>query len=562
MILIAMRILSIMRCRYIILVCCFVLLSMNGNSQNTVGLISYDITQSYQGYTLIYPHNQPNIYLLDNCGEIAHSWTDSADFRPGNTAYLRSDGSLVKSKRNASIAGDNIWAGGGGAFIEIRSWENELLWSFEMNNDSMRLHHDFSVMPNGNLLLIAWELKTKEEAIAAGRDTALITQDELWPDMIFEINPANDEIVWEWHAWDHLIQDYDSTKANFGVVSDHRELININYQTNNGGADWLHANSLDYNQDLDQIMISIPTFSEIWIIDHNTTTTQAAGHNGGTSNHGGDLLYRVGNMAAYDKGTEADQILFYQHDAHWANEFVPEGHPFEKHIVCFNNRLPDYSAVEIFQSSWSMYIVDYESFDGTYPPYSFSNTVTHPDTFAIYSTGLSSGQILPNGNMLICSGRQGYTFEVTPNGEIVWEYITPLLAGDPVDQGTQLELNNNLTFRAFRYPMDYDAFDGRDLSSKGFIELQPVEDYCERLVSISTPVEPQYELFPNPSSDMVHLSWDNGKIVTINIYDIMGRLVLTEQGNGGMKYLNVGSLEPNIYVIEVEGLGVRKLVVQ
>ncbi|MFT7451458.1 MAG: hypothetical protein ACI9VN_002182, partial [Patescibacteria group bacterium] len=82
----------------------FICLLLGGklHSQNTVGLLDYDVTQSYQGYTMIYPHNQPNVYLIDNCGEIVHSWTDDEDFRPGNTAYLRPDGSLVKTKRGSS----------------------------------------------------------------------------------------------------------------------------------------------------------------------------------------------------------------------------------------------------------------------------------------------------------------------------------------------------------------------------------------------------------------------------------------------------------------------------
>ncbi|MEM6723696.1 MAG: hypothetical protein AAF598_06630, partial [Bacteroidota bacterium] len=89
-------------------------------AQNTVGLLSYDPSQTYEGYNLIYPHNQPSVLLLNNCGEIVHRWDDAPDSRPGNTAYLLEDGRIVKTKRNAAIAGDAIWAGGGGATIEIR----------------------------------------------------------------------------------------------------------------------------------------------------------------------------------------------------------------------------------------------------------------------------------------------------------------------------------------------------------------------------------------------------------------------------------------------------------
>ena len=119
--------------------------------------------------------------------------------------------------------------------------------------------------------------------------------------------PAGGSIVWEWHLWDHLIQDYDPTKDNYGVVGDHPELIDVNYSLApfccpSGNADWTHTNAVDYNEQLDQIMLSVRNFSEIWVLDHSTTTAQAASHSGGRSGKGGDLLYRWGNPAAYRAG--------------------------------------------------------------------------------------------------------------------------------------------------------------------------------------------------------------------------------------------------------------------
>ena len=548
-----------------ILLFAFLFSSYLASSQNTVGLLSYDITRSYQGYTMIYPHNQPNVYLLDNCGEIVHTWTDEDNFRPGNTAYLRDDGSIVKCKRDKdSTAMNPIWAGGGGQFVEVRSWDNDLIASFDLNNETARLHHDIAPMPNGNILMISWENKSREEAIAAGRDTALLNQQNLWPEMILEWNPDMDSIVWEWHAWDHLVQDFDDTKENFGSVSENFRLINLNYDTNDGASDWMHANALDYNEELDQIMISIPTFSELWVIDHSTTTEEAAGHFGGNSNHGGDLIYRVGNPMAYNRGDAGDQILFYQHDTHWANEFLEDFDPNYGKIVCFNNRVgEDYSSIEIFQSSYTMYESDYETFQNAFPPFEFDGTRTYPDStpFAFHSTGLSSAQYLPNGNLLTCSGRQGYIVELTPNNDIVWEYVTPRIGVNPATQGDTLALNNNLTFRAFRYPIDYSAFDGKDLEPKGWIELEPNEDWCDRLVSTTTPVEVSSTVYPNPATDMIHVIWDSGELVNIQITDILGRTRKSIKGNGGMKYVDVSDLEPNIYFVTLNGGVAHKLMV-
>ncbi|NNE28388.1 MAG: hypothetical protein HKN16_02050, partial [Saprospiraceae bacterium] len=145
----------------------------------TVGLISYKPWVSYEGYNLIFPHNQPDVILLDNCGEVVHRWEGDAETRPGNTAYLREDGNLVKASRPASVAGNPIWAGGGGGSIDILDWDGNSIWNFTLNDEFDRLHHDIAVMPNGNILAISWELKTNEESLAAGRDTALLSQEKL-----------------------------------------------------------------------------------------------------------------------------------------------------------------------------------------------------------------------------------------------------------------------------------------------------------------------------------------------------------------------------------------------
>jgi hypothetical protein len=537
-------------------------------AQNTVGLISYDPIQSFEGYNLIYPHNQSTVYLLDNCGAVVQSWTDESDFRPGNTAYLTEDGLLYKSKRPAAVTTDAIWAGGGGAILEIRDWDNNLVWSFEMNNDTQRLHHDFAVLPNGNIIALAWELKTIEECLSAGRDTSTLAQNKLWPDWVFEINPNNDEIIWEWHSWDHLVQDFDATKANFEVVADHPELIDVNYGRPDGHPDWHHGNALDYHPILDQVLISIPYFDEIWIIDHTTTTAEAAGHTGGISGRGGDLMFRWGNSATYDQGDETSQQLFFQHDAHWIDEFLEPGHPYFGKIGVFNNRVgEDYSSFGVIEPFWDMYEWSYlTNTDDTFLPAGFDYTGVHPvDSTALWSTGLSSVQYLPNGNILVTSGRFGYSFEMTPNNQIVWEYITPLSGGNPVEQGdTTLMMNSNLTFRMDRYPIDFEAFAGKDLSPKGWIELNPNETFCDDLTPIEEILDQQaFRVYPNPSNHFLAIEWDGMRSVDLKVVNLLGQMLAHyPECTGGRKYITTTEWSEGIYFVVIDNQYSRKVILQ
>ena len=531
----------------------------NIHAQNTVGLISYNQNKAYDGYNLIYQHNQPNVYLLNNCGEIVHSWKGEPDTRPGNTAYLLDDGRLVKTLRPAMVAGNPIWAGGGGATVEIRSWDNELEWSFTLNNENARLHHDIAIIEkNGKMTIamIAWEKKNLEEVIAAGRDTSVLERDEMWPDYILEVDPETDEIVWEWHAWDHLVQAFDSSKDNFGVVSENPGRIDVNLDFDGtGDPDWMHSNSLDYDPRWDYLMLSVPYFSEIWIIDHTTSTEQAAGNSGGFSGVGGDLMYRWGNPQIYNQGDSTDQTLFFQHDANFIDDFIPGFDPNFGKIAIFNNRIgADFSAGTILNSQFDMYDWSFP-FDGNvFGPEEAEQTFYHPvEPQRMYSTGLSGFQYLPNGNYLFTSGRFGYTFEMTPSNEIVWEYITPQKGTAPVEQGdTTLTMNSNLTFRVKRYPSDYSAFDGRDLSRKGWIELNPDTTYCDQLTSTGFYADHKLDLYPNPANDMITVEWEAGRFISLEVVDASGRRVdYYQRLSGGRKYLDTSGWIPGLYVIRI-----------
>ncbi len=541
-------------------------ISKTSNAQNTLGLLTHDPELTSPGYNLFFPHNQSTVFLVDNCGELVHQWTDADSIRPGNAVELLPDGKIVVCKRPSSAGpNDPIWAGGGGQIVEIRSWDNELEASFSLNNDKFRLHHDIAPLPDGNILMIAWALKTREECIAAGRDPALLPDDEVWSEAILEWDPVADSIVWEWDVWDHLIQEYDATKDNFGVVADHPERIHINYDERNGNPDWLHINGIAYNPVLDQFVLSVPGFNEIWVIDHSTTTEEAAGSTGGRSGRGGDLLYRWGNPAAYGRGTEADKQLFFQHDIHWPFADAQPGEEGFGEMIVFNNRVAsDKSTASTFATPFDTATWTYTLDQGAYGPADFTQTRFHPATPPQgVSSGVSSVQLLPNGNWLICSGRWGFSYELAADSdEVVWEYITPIKFGQPAVQGDTLAINNNLTFRLKRYAPDYPAFAGRDLSPKGYIEENPNVGFCGLTVSLDEPQHSaDWTVFPNPARDLLTISWDNAQSgVLWELYSPLGQRVRYGRIEGTQTTIATGAIPTGMYVLRVGESATRVLI--
>ena len=531
--------------------------------QNTVGLLSYNPESAFEGYNLIYPHNQPHVYLLNNCGEIVHTWEDSSIFRPGNSAYILENGNLVKTKRHFFSNTDPIWFGGGGAYVEIRDWDNQLLWSFMQNDTTRRLHHDIAPMPNGHILMISWELKRRPEIIMAGRNPALLAQDSLLPDYILEVDPNTDSVVWEWHAWDHLIQDFSASSDNYGVVKDHPELIDINWDRNNGIPDWLHINAIDYNPILDQIILSVPFFDEVWIIDHSTTSEEAASHTGGNSGKGGDLIYRWGNPAAYARGTEEDKLLHFQHDIHWVDDFVERSNRYFGKLAVFNNLAgEDFSTINVFTPSFDSLSWSYPlSDDMTWGPTAFDLTLTHPVPQKAYSPSVSSVQILPNNNILICSGRTGYGFELTPENEVVWEYVVPLMFGKPISQGDNLMSNSNLTFRMNRYPITYQGFHDKDLSPRGYIEVNPDTTFCDRSTPTFEVVFSSVKIFPNPASDFLFIEQISPMETLMELYNVLGEKVLTISSKEHLVELSLQSLPRGLYMLKIGKNLSRKVLV-
>ncbi len=438
----------------------------------TVGLFLNE-SEAFDGYTLFNKKRGKTIYLIDNQGRVVRKWELDAHIL---FARLLENGNLLTTIEEYPDRDPDR---------DPNRSVQEIDWNGNIVSDCTQgsPHHDFLKMPNGNVLLLSRQRKTPEEVIAAGANPEFIGDKGLVAPHIVEARitgPASCEIVWEWSAWDHLIQDFDPGKANYGVVAERPELIDLNFRlaeaaTLDNSADWIHSNGIDYNPELDQVMLSPRHFSEVWIIDHSTTTAEAAGSGGGNSGMGGDLLYRWGNPRAYRAGTADDQQLFWQHNPHW----IPPGLAGAGNILIFNNgpEFPDlrrgYSSVEeiVPPVDGANYRLDPGvAYAPAEPVWTY--TAATPSDF--YTRFISGAQRLPNGNTLICYGARGTIFEVTPAGKTVWKYVNPMTSNGPVRQGELAGRGGgpaNHVYRAYRYAPDHPGLQGLDLTPGEPIEL-------------------------------------------------------------------------------------------
>ncbi len=447
------------------------------------------------GYTLFGTRAGP-VFLIDNAGYVVHRWELPEHIHfPG--AELLPNGDLMVILEDAA-RDCGIPTGGDIAWMRP---DGDVVWRYAAAGC---VHHDHVLLPNGNVLLLLRSTKSREEVIRAGADPAFVGPDGLVVDHLVEIRPeppSGGEVVWRWSPWDHLVQDFDPAKPNYGRPAEHPGRIDLNFllEPLERAAkverwmwkDWLHSNAIDYHAEADHVLFLARHFGELWVVDHSTTAEESLGRSGGRHGRGGDLLWRWGNPRAHGAGTVADQLLFWPHAAHW----IPEGLPGAGNILLFNNGdefgglRRDHS--EVLELDYPLRDAKFGAWPAgePHPPSApaWRYVADPPGDFLSYRA--SNAQRLENGNTLIASGFQGTLFEVTPEGREVWRYVSPVVMGERLFQGDAVPYEvlgeggifertvwRNLVYRAFRYPPAYPGLKALDVTPRGTLAPR-IESY-------------------------------------------------------------------------------------
>ncbi len=519
----------------------------------------WDASRTSSGYTLFGTGGKS--YLLDFEGHIVHTWNI------GTNPRLTERGTLYDA-----AGGDPSKAT---TWKEL-DWNGNTIWQYTESRTGYYPHHDFQLIYNPKLkdttfLYIANKDLTLQQCLDAGCDPAnQKNYSTAQMDVIVEVNRQG-TIIWEWSFFDHTVQELFPSKSNYGVVKNTPGRIDINMTGNPVKKDWLHCNSLDFNESLDLIVIN-SVQGEFYVIDHGNTfiPSNPDSSRALAATSKGDFLYRFGDPARYKQGdppsilanwnksTTGHKQIGGSHNIQW----IRPGLPGAGNFLVFNN------AENLFELTPQSYIFEINpcldstgTNTGKYvnPPdakyavlapvnsdlmkenknisrqvvwmYSSKNNVN------FYSTIGGSAQRLANGNTLVCSDNDGHFFEVVPaDSSIAWEYINPVTKGGI----KKIKVSNypmyNGVFRAYRYPPDHPGLKGRDLTPQSTITgrtpdyYKPADLATAAENSIRIPATPLLnQNYPNPfsSGTTIDIDLPEAREAALTIYDLAGKLVRT-----------------------------------
>jgi len=408
------------------------------------GVTRYDPERAWNGYVL-FSGQDKKTHLIDMNGNEVRQWPHEG-FPP-----VLVDPALADGKRGnillqlANTPGAQAGNGLGNRSIGELDWSGKVLWQWGAGGDAYasaevqtaaapggaaKQHHDWRRLANGNTLVLANLVHPVKGFSAA----------QVLDDVIYEVTPSG-AIVWQWTASEHVNE--------LGFSPESLKLV-LSATPRNGAkaVDWLHINNMaplgknkwhakgDARFHPDNIIVSSREANLLAIIERKS----------------GKVVWTLGPdyppIGSTVVPRAADQIIG-PHDAH----FIAEGLPGAGNLLVFDNQgEAGYPRVSpgIFPHSRVLEI------DPVTKQVVWQYTAANSSqaVWSFYSAFISSARRLPNGNTLIDEGMNGRFFQVTPKGDIVWEYVSPYFGSSPVGGGGSPVLTN-WVYRALPVPYDW-----------------------------------------------------------------------------------------------------------
>lgn len=420
-----------------VLVCCTCSASvLAAPSVYPTGTTRYDPAKAYNSFVLF--SGGDNIaHLIDLNGNVVHEWKDAA----AHSTLI--DPTLNGGKRGHVFITLDTTEGKGTDLIPGQvnrkiaktigelDWNGNVVWRFgaKAPGGAAQQHHDWARLANGNTVILAnWVHVVKG-----------FKQPRVLDDVIYEVNPAG-EVIWKWVASEHINE--------FGFSKEGLKLLR-----NADIADYLHVNNLkvvgpnhwfamgDKRFHPDNLLFDSRNANFIAIIERKT----------------GKIVWRLGPH--YKGGSEEQQLarnvprpvdqISAQHDAH----IIPEGLPGAGNLLVFDNQgVAGYPAAAVPRTGGSR-VLEIDPVKNEIV-WQYTGEDSGGPTWSFRSTHISSARRLPNGNTFIDEGQSGRLFQVTRDGDIVWEYINPFARTGKDTVTGRITINNQL-YRGQPVPYDW-----------------------------------------------------------------------------------------------------------
>lgn len=520
--------------------------------------------QQWNGLTYVSNNSSTTGRLIDTNSVVVKTYTFSGG--TGYSTHFLPGGNFFRSVANTG----NVLVGGGmTGRIQKLDYNGALLWDYTYSSSTYCLHHDICPLPNGNVLVISYDVYTAAQVAAAGGSF----NGTMWSEKVMELKPIGTnsaQVVWEWKVWDHLVQNTNSSAANYQTsIVNNPQLLNINYLAQK---DWIHMNGIDYNPILDQIALSSHNLNEWYIIDHSTTTAEAASHSGGNAGKGGDILYRWGNPTAYQ--ASGTTILNVTHDAHW----IPEGSPDAGYLAGINNKGVTNPSNKTCVDRIPIPRLDYNytiTPGSAFAPPTYS--ARHQSTG--YTSNMGSSNQFPNGNQMVCLAVGGTIYEIDPSGTVLWtyssggscgqahRYTTCYLTNPAPTQPTitlnsgvlnstsattyQWYVNGNLIPAATNQsytPIQSGIYVVRTTDVNGCVNVYSAGfAFGNITTSIAKSSHDELNIYPNPSTGIFKIS-ELKQPFELTVFNLLGQHILTSNSNT----FDLSNYNEGIYIVRIE----------